>query len=384
MKTIRVLHIITGLAVGGAEMMLYKLLSNMDLDKFKSVVISLKSAGKIGTRISNLGIKVESLKMNGQLPSLASMSKLSRITWQFKPDLVQGWMYHGNLAAQFASMLSMHKVPTLWNIRRTPYHLKKEKILRAGLIRLSGYLSKLPDITLYNSKVSAQLHNKIGYDTNKSLVIPNGFDTEVFMPSDFAKSDVRSELGLSHNTILIGLVARYDPMKDHKNFLLAASHLLRSHPGVHFLLVGRNVNQKNQDLVEWISKLRIGKNIHLLGERTDIPRLTASLNLACLSSYGEGFPNAIGEAMSCGVPCVVTSVGDMPYIVGNTGKIVPPKEPIKLANELANLLSLPNQMLRDLGAKARKRIEQNFSLDHITESYSDLYEKMTIGKGKRP
>ena len=171
-------------------------------------------------------------------------------------------------------------------------------------------------------------------------MIPNCFDTDVFSPSEEARQTILQELGLSSSSTLIGLIGRYHPMKDHYNFIRAADHLSKSHSDVHFLLVGNKVDVDNKELTDFIKSRNLTSKFHLLGERKDINRLTASLDIASSSSYfGEGFPNVIGEAMACGVPCVVTDVGDSGWIIADTGLVIPPRDPEAMASAWRELLN---------------------------------------------
>jgi glycosyltransferase involved in cell wall biosynthesis len=163
-------------------------------------------------------------------------------------------------------------------------------------------------------------------------------------------------------------------MKDHANFLRAAAILTRSHPGIYYFLVGAQVDCHNAELNALISELGLRRNVRLLGRRHDMDKVSAALDVACSSSaYGEGFPNVIGEAMSCAVPCVVTDVGDSARIVADTGRVVPPEAPIALATALRDLVEGSAQTRCALGVRARERIVQHFSLDAITQQYEELY-----------
>jgi glycosyltransferase involved in cell wall biosynthesis len=223
--------------------------------------------------------------------------------------------------------------------------------------------------------VSANQHEAIGYRADRRSVIPNGFDCERFQPDTGARASVRAELGLDEETPLIGLIARYHPMKDHANFLAAARLVLKQEPTAHFLLAGPCVEVSTKELSTLVSTLGLQGRIHLLGERSDIPRLTAALDIACSSSaWGEGFPNVIGEAMACGVPCVVTDVGDSAWIVGETGFVVSPKSPQELAESLQKAIGLEeeNKLDREM---IRQRIIDSFSLSTFVEKTADVLEK---------
>lgn len=370
-----VLHIISGLNVGGAEMMLYKLISGMDRKRFNSSVISLTGQGPVSKQIESLGVPVYSLELKPGFSALTVFLRLIRKVRGIRPDIIQGWMYHGNLAAQIAAAF-LSNVPVIWNIRQSLYQLRDEKTLTAAVIWLGAKLSGLPVRIIYNSHTSALQHEHYGYRAEKTLIIPNGFNTDVFVPDVEARLMVRRELGLSGDALLIGLIGRYHPMKDHGNFLQAVALLVENFPQVHFVLAGSGIDNTNKMLTGQIAGLGITANVHLLGERSDIARLTAALDIATSSSYSEAFPNVIGEAMSCGVPCVVTDVGDSAWITGDTGRAVPPKDPEALAGAWMELIHFGAVKRQKLGAAARKRIIGNFSLKSVASQYEALYEQV--------
>lgn len=375
----KILHVITGLSTGGAEMMLYKLLSSINRERFEPVVISLMDRGTLGDRIEALGIPVHSMGLKLGKSTPLSIGCLIRTLHQLQPDLIQGWMIHGNLAAQLASLFMPKKVPILWNIRHSA--LSKSDASRATLllIKLLSYLSHLPTRIIYNSKVGACDHEKIGYNPDKMQVIPNGFDTKLFTTSLEARRRFRVELGLSEDAFIIGLIGRFHPMKDHSNFLQAAKTLLAIKPGVQFVFAGKGVDWDNPLLQRLILELELSNQVHLLGERSDIPYITAALDIATCASYGEGFPNVIGEAMSCGVPCVVTDVGDSAWIVGNTGQVVQPRNPEALCAGWLKLMEMGVEARHNLGARARQRIEDLFSIESIAQQYEQLYQEVIDG-----
>ncbi len=371
--------ITTGLYTGGAERMLYNLLSKIDRQRFKPVVISLMDRGSWATRIDALNIPIYTIGMKeGKAPTPQIVSRLIRTMRQIQPDLIQGWMYHGNLAAQFAKIFSSRNIPVLWNIQHSMYSLKYEKLMSRLVIQLGAKFSHSPSSIVYVSETGRYQHEKIGYWSNNGCVIPNATDSSLFAPSQQAKKDVRSELGLAEDDLLIGQFARFHPMKDHANFLHAAALLLQNTAeNVQFVLAGTEVNRDNQILLELIQKLELSHKVHLLGERSDMPRLTAALDIMTVASaYGEAFPLVLGEAMSCAVPCVVTDVGDSGWIVGNTGKVVPPRNSEALANAWQELIELGKQGRNILGQVTRNRNTEFFSLDSIVARYEEEYKNV--------
>lgn len=372
---ITILHLITDLFTGGAEMMLYKLMSATDRRYFNPVVVSLMDYGILGKRIEALGVPIYAIGMSQGRPNLYSLWRLVRLVYNLRPALIQGWMYHANLAALFASRFTRGHIPVLWNIRQSLYDINAEKRMTAMLIRLSARLSLKPRWIIYNSSVSANQHEQMGFAARRREVIPNGFDCDIFKPSISARYRLRKFLNLDEKTTLIGLIGRYHPMKDHANFLRAAKELVVQYPDVHFILAGRDVDETNTSLTKIVKAAGLTERVHLLGERTDIPEITAGLDIASSSSYGEGFPNVIGEAMACGVPCVVTDVGDSAWLVSDTGIVVPPRDPYAMAKAWAKLIDCGFEGRTKLGWAGRNRIISYFSLKQITQRYEALYKE---------
>lgn len=374
----KIIFITTDLDTGGAEIMLYHLLSRINRKLFSPVVVSLMDKGIWGEKIAALGIPVHTIGMKQGKPTPAAVWQLIRTINQLKPDIIQGWMYHGNFAAQLASIFSWGKIPVFWSIHHSIASLNSEKTMTRATIKIGASISHFNHKVVFVSQNSQKQHQILGYNSNNSCVIPNGFDTSKFHPSAAAREDFRRELGVE-SSILIGLICRYHPMKDHANFLQAAALILKDYPDVNFVLAGTDVNQQNTFISGLIAELNISSQVHLLGERHDINRILAALDIVSLSSaYGEAFPLVIGEAMSCGVPCVVTDVGDSGLIVGNTGKIVPPCDSQALANAWQELIVLDAADRIALGTSARKRIIEDFSLESVVAQYEALYRDILV------
>jgi glycosyltransferase involved in cell wall biosynthesis len=379
-RPVRILHIINDLGIGGAEMMLYRLLAHKDRARFDPVVLSLMDRGSLRTRIEKLGVPVYTAAMRPGLATPASVLRFIRLARQIEPDLIQGWLYHGSLAAQLAALFLWSKVPVLWSIHCSIYSLKFEKRLTAAVVRLCAILSRLASGIVFVSNTSLVQHRELGYDVERSLVMPNGIDTDLFAPADEARLSVRAELGLPEGALLLGAIGRHHPMKDHANFLRAASEITAKDPRVHLLLAGRELDNENGALTKLIRELGLSDRTHLLGERVDIARLVAALDVFCLSSsYGESFPIIVGEAMSSGVPCVVTDVGDSAWMIGETGRVVPPRDTPALAAACEEMLSLSVEGRKALGEAARSRVIEHFSLAAIVAEYEALYESTLAG-----
>lgn len=369
-RPIRILHLISTTDVGGAEMSLARLVAGLDRGHFESLVISMTTLGPIGLEIQNTGIRVEALGMLKGLPDPRGIVRLARIVQQFKPDIIQGWMYHANLL----SLLFRRGRKVFWNIRCSDMDLNQYGPIYSWTVKAGARLSGKPDLVIANSKAGRKWHEKLGYHPNKWEVIPNGIDTDIFKPDHDAGKQIRQELGIPQDARVIGLIARFDPMKDHATFFKAAAILQNDLPDVHFILAGRGVDQANRSIQEMMAVFSKPEQVHQLGERADIPAVLNALDIACLSSISEGLPNALAEAMSCGVPCVSTTVGDAAAIIADTGLTVPPVEPQDLAAALKELCNLDRANRQELGRQARQRIIENYSLERFIQSYAALYQ----------
>ena len=378
---IRLTHIITGLDVGGAETMLSKLVSNQNRERFELEVICLQPNGPIGERIAAMGIPVRSLEMRSAKGTLPAIGKLAGWLRRSRPDIVQTWMYHADLVGGIAARLSRRRA-VAWNIRNGTLDSQGTKRSTLQVVRMLASLSRsLPSRIVCCSENARQLHAGMGYDADKMIVIPNGFDLDQFRPDPAARRDVRDELGVRADTPLVGLMARYHAQKDHGNFVEAAGILSKSMPDVQFLLCGLDVHSANSELMGYIAKSGAADRFHLLGKRSDMPRLTAALDVAvCASHFGEAFPNVLGEAMACGVPCATTDVGDAAYIVGDTGRVVPPKSPEELAGAIRALLTSASADRLQRSSAARQRVQEHFDLPLVALRYEKLYMEMAGGR----
>ena len=380
---VRLVHIISGLELGGAETMLYQLLAGTDLERFPSEVVSMTTRGLVGERIAQLGVPVHALGMRRGLPTPWHLLPLVRLLRRARPDVIQTWMYHADLFGGVAGRLA-GRIPVVWGIHHTRLERESTPAGTLWTARVNARLShRLPARIVCCSEATRRVHVQMGYAADKMLVIPNGIDLDRFRPDPEARASVRVELGLGPDALLIGMAARFHPLKDHRNFVLAASRIADL-PGVHFLLCGEGIVAENAVLSGWIEQAGLGGRFHLLGRREDMPRLFASLDLSTLSSRSEAFPLVVGEAMASGVPCVVTDVGDSAEIVGTTGLVVPPEDPEALAAAWRELIEGGPELMGRLGQLARRRIEERYSLQASVSKYQNLYH-LLVGErsGKR-
>ncbi len=365
-----ILHLITGLETGGAERMLARLVARIDHGRFPSVVVSMTDTGAIGVAISDAGVRLHTLGMRRGRPDPRAILRLARIMRELRPAVLQTWLYHADLLGLVVRQLG-YAPRLVWNLRCT--ESSGSPAIRWILSRASG----VPDAVIVNSRAGQRFHEGIGYRPRRWMHLPNGFDTAALHPDPEARRRRRVELGIAEDTDAILLPARYDPMKDHATFLAAAARLAAVRPQALFALAGGGIDTQNRALMAAIAEHGLGERIVLLGERADLDVLYPAFDLVTLSSaYGEGFPNVLGEAMACGIPCVATDIGDSAEIIGDTGVTVPPCDPEALAAGWRRVLALGAEERAALGVRARERILRDYDLGAIVARYEALYEEI--------
>jgi glycosyltransferase involved in cell wall biosynthesis len=369
----KVTHIITGLNPDGAETMMANLICHMNSNRFRNEVISLAGMGAIGTRLINAGIPVRALELTNNRLDVSKLARLVKWLRTSKPDVIQTWMYHGDLLGGLAARLARN-VPVIWGVHHSDLEADSNKRSVLRVARACARLSRvLPARIVFCSVASKSAHTRFGYAEEKAEVIPNGFDVSRFRPNPSARERIRHELGVPPDTVLVGMAARYHPHKDHANFIAAACETHREFPGVHYVLFGSDITWSNPDLSTAARDAGLADRIHLLGPRSDVPDLFAAMDIVTSSSRTEAFPLAIGEAMACNIPCVVTDVGDSGLMVMDTGVVVPPRDASALASGWSRLIAAGREARMNAGSAARNRIQQSFSLPSIVARYEDLY-----------
>jgi len=372
--TYRLTCVINSLSVGGAQMMMHKLLSRIDRSIFSPEVVSLTSRGDLGDKIADLDIPLRVLGMRRGIPDPRYLLQLAGHFRHSRPDLVQTWMYHADLLGGLAARLAS-RPPVIWNIRHSnldPAIDRPTTIYAAKICAMTS--GSLPVRIVCCAQKARQMHEDLGYRADKMRVIPNGFDLEKFKPSAESRIAVCRELGIPEHALVIGFVSRFHPMKDHQGFIRAAALLGQRGHEVHYILCGDGVAWSNEELANAIKAFGMKGIFHLLGRRVDVPRLTAAFDIAVSpSACGEAFSNTIGEAMACAVPCAVTDVGDSAAIVGDTGKVVPPKDPEAIAYAWQELIAMGAERRLELGLRARQRVLECFALDSVVRQYEELY-----------
>ena len=378
---LHVLHVITGLEVGGAEMTLARLVAGLDRSRFRNTVVSLGPDGALAPDIAAAGASVHSLGMTRGLGSaLAGIRKLCRLLRATQPDIVQTWLYHADFVGLMAARLAGVR-PVVWNLRCADMDLGRYAATTRLLVRLLARLSPAPAAVIVNSEAGRRWHERLGYRPRRWAVIPNGFDANRFRPDAASRVAFRRGLGIADDAPVIGTVARFDPMKDPATFLRAAAIVGGTHAGAHFVMIGRGLDAGNPDLAADVQAAGLGSRLHLLGERRDVAALLPGLDVFALTSFSEGFPNVLGEAMACGLACVATGVGDARALLGDCGRIVPRADSGAMAAAWAGLVAAGPEARAALGARARARVQAEFTPAAAVAAYERLYAELA-GAGK--
>lgn len=376
----KIVHIITGLNNGGAEGVLYRL-CKFDTE-CEHVVISMMGEGKYGSLLKNAGITVHYLNMAQGAVSLLSLCKLHRLLLLHKPDAVQTWMYHADLIGGLVARIAGIKT-IFWNVRHSTLAPGKSKRSTRWVAKICALLSGLvPKKIIYCAQEARRVHEELGYKMDRAEVIANGYSLSHYAIDDADRLAIRAELGVVDSHIVIGMVGRFDPQKDHYSLIKSVALLKEKASSLKLVLVGKDLDASNIELNVDIKKYDLNESICLLGQRTDISAIMNGLDIHVLSSsFGEGFPNVLAEAMACGTPCVTTDLGDAAAIVGDTGWVVPPNNSQALAKAMFEaIVEKENQpaIWQARRIASRARITDNFSLEKMCNSYVSVWKEKNI------
>jgi glycosyltransferase involved in cell wall biosynthesis len=372
----KVMHVIVGLNRGGAEMALRRLVeaSTNVSTGFKHVVISLTDLGFHGRALRAQGVEVHALGFRGPASLLLGVFRLAALLRRIKPHFVQTWMVHSDLLGGLAARLV--GVPhIIWGVRTTDYSVESRST-RAVRWLCAKLSSTVPSKIVCAAQASLLASARVGYDTRKLMVIPNGFEVAALRAHVGTGAAIRQQCGLQVADVVVGCMGRYNPAKDHANFISAAALLAARYPACRFLMVGRDVTPANAMLMTQIQATGLSDRFVLLGERSDPAACLDAMDVFVLSSRTEGFPNVLGEAMAMGVPCVSTDVGDAALLLGDAGPVVPARDALALAKATAQLLDMPEPERKTLGTKGRLRAENEFSMAAAAHKFNNLYQEL--------
>jgi len=392
-EPIKVVHVITGLNLGGAETWLTRLLLRLPPERFACRVVTLLDGGELAGVIRAMGVPVESLGMGRGVPDPRGVWRLARLLRKERPQVVQTWLYHADLVGLLAARMSGCGAAVSWGLRCAYMDLARYGLGTRLTLRACVGLSGWPEAVTANSQAGADHHLALGYRPRRLVVLENGVDGGRFRPDAEARARLRREWGrdwgLAGDAPLIGLVARVDPMKGHAVFCRAAEVLLRTRPDARFLFCGEGTEPGAAELDALIAHRGLGAAVVRLGRREDVAQVMAALDVLALPSLAEGFPNAVLEALACAVPCACLDAGDARAMCGPGGLVAPAalsgpgaSESDRagfLARAVAELLALSPAERARMGALGRAHVLERYGLERAVERWAAHFESLAGG-----
>lgn len=361
----KIAHLITGLGLGGAERQLKALVTRRPKESsLQHIVISLQDEGVIGKQLAGqTGARLYCLNLHKSLGGLWQLYKILR---REKPDVLQTWLYHADLIGLIVGKLA--RVPHIvWNIRCSNIDLSQYSKITAVIVKLLKFLSRFPDALVTNSHAGQEFHARLGYTPHRWVQIPNGIDTDLFQPNPISGQELRRTFNIPEDAIVVGMLGRVDPMKDHATFLKAMEQLSRANENLYCIVAGKGTENASWPIVP--------PRLQRLGTWENAPGFLNALDIMVLSSaFGEGFPNVVGEAMACEIPTIVTDVGDAAILVQTPAQIVPPRNVDKLILALERLLTLSSRERKAIGQQSREKVLSSYSLPIMRQRYALFYK----------
>ena len=357
----KILFLVRALDCAGAERQLV-LLANELARKGHTVAIAVcYSGGLLEKEVDTSRVRLIPLEKRSRWDLLSFFWTLLRVVRREQPDILHGWMASSNLMATMVRFLCP-KVHVFWCIRCSNWEMTDDR-LESTVLWFEPRLSRFADCIVVNSRAGLNHSVSRGFPREKLIHIPNGIAVDSFYPDPSEGRKVRVEWGVTGSERLIGLVGRLHPIKDHTVFLKAAARLAQKVPEARFVCIGDGPEHYRGKLQALSRQLGIEREVLWVPARQDMRAVYNALDVVCLPSLSEGFPNVIGEAMACGRHCVVTDVGDSRFLVGDSGIVVVPSDPEVLAHGLRQALAWegkPNE-------RGRRRILEHFTLSQLAD-----------------
>jgi len=354
---LKIFLVVRSLDVGGTERQLLVLARGLALRGHHVTVAVFYPDGALEKQFHSSGLTVLNLAKSGRWNLLSFFLRALRAVRGVEPDVLYGFLTTANILAVFLKPF-LSGTRTVWGIRSAVVDLSRYDWLSRLSYKMESKLSRFADLIICNSRAGRDYAVMHGYTSSRMTVVPNGIDTEYFKPDLASRERIRREWGINADEILIGLVGRLDPMKDHQTFLQAAALISRERPEARFVCVGDGTKVYAESLYRVAHDLGLDRRLLWIRSSLDVMAVYNALDVLVSSSSGEGFPNVVGEAMACGIPCVVTNVGDCAEIVGKTGEVVPARSPEALCQGVVLMLT---RVSVSLGRDARARIVEYFS-----------------------
>lgn len=366
-----IVHVIIGLNVGGAELMLKRLvLHSQAKGEFKHEVISLTDLGVIGQQLEAQGISVYTLGMTSVLSLPIVYFRLKKLLKKIKPDVVQTWMYHADFIGGLAAKsIGIKKI--IWGIRTTDVTLGASKLtifLRSICAKLSY---TVPTNIVCAAHVSREVHISVGYDPKKMVVIPNGFEIDKLQATEQERVALRKELRISDDEIIIGSVGRFNPVKNQQLFVDVSALLAKTNPKLKFMLVGRDNTADNKELMSWIESYNLSDKFLLLGQRSDVPVCLKAMDIFCLHSKTEGFPNALGEAILLKKYVISADVGDVKYMISD--ELIVKSLSSAFAEKISYAIDSNKYLAKEELCSNSKSFSMKYNIENCIQKFEKLY-----------
>ncbi len=377
---IRVLFLIPSLERGGAERQAVALAKALATRGHHVHVVTFYPRGVFADDLAGSAVQLHSLDKRGRW-DLGSLLRLRSIVARSGAQIVYSWLSSANVAAGLMR-LSMPGLRLVWAVRDAGMPTSSQGLFQRLVLRLENLASALPDLVVVNSRAGRDRCLERGFPASRLRVIPNGIDVDRFSADPAARARVRSELGILESEVVVGMVARLDPVKDHTTFLRAAAEAVAVRPDLRFVCVGGGEPTYEHSLRDSAERLGIARRVVWLGARDDVPSLLNAFDVATLTSVSEGFPNSVAEAMATGLPCVVTDVGDCAYLVGDTGLVTRCGSPAALAEAWLHLANLTPARRGVVGATARSRIASTFGTHTLTCAMEDALVGLLVASNQ--
>ncbi|MCD1599829.1 glycosyltransferase [Rheinheimera aquimaris] len=371
----KILHVITSLDVGGAELVLAQLVKSLQNNAIENTVVCLLPAGKVADQLSELNVRVVSLNITSALGGISGFFKLVSLIKCEKPDVIQSWLYHANFLASVAAFFTPVK-KVVWGIHSNQKVSTKRST--SLLIKAGAWLSRFsPKKIVYVAVSSKAVHESLGYNTEPSVVIPNGFNVDLFRPDGLDKQSGRAKLNIPTNKLVIGCVGRWHPDKGLDIMLQVIADIQLAYADdIFFVFAGRDCTAENTDFFTLQQKCPKPEYILALGECDNVPELLSALDIFCLPSRSEAFPLALGEAMASGLYCIATDVGDVRYLTGDLIDYALPDDTQSLKTAIITALRRPEAERKEIAKQLHQRVNELFSEQKTTLSYIRLYQQL--------
>jgi len=370
--------LVNNLAYGGTERQVVVLAKALRERDHVITVLTLHPGGGLEPELRDAGVRLRSLEKRGRWDMAGFFVRLGRALHEERPDILHGYLSTPNIATTLIRPL-FPALKTIWGERASNVDHSQYHWIAGFSNMVSVALSRFPDLHIVNSWAGLNHAIGRGYPAAKFAVIPNGIDTDRFRPDPIAGRELRDIWEVPEHAVLIGRVGRLDVMKDYATFLMAAAQVVPQRRDAYFMCVGDGDVRSRTELQRLAGEIGVADRLLWLPAQTDMNAVYNAFDVACSSSFGEGFPNVVGEAMACGVPCVVTDVGDSALLVGDRTFVVPPRDPGSLARGIERLLSMSAAERARVGTQLRQRVIDQFSVARLADATEKAFFTLVDG-----